>query len=160
MSSFADQLEITDQLPGAVAPHSTGLRAEGTLEDFFPPDVDPGLVPFGSRVVVQLRRVMSTTKSGIIIAAATKDTEAWNTQVARIVRMGALAFRKRDDAQPWPEGVWASVGDYVRVPRWGGDRWSVPAPDNHGDVVFLLLNDHELMGRVEGDPLKVRSFIL
>lgn len=159
MGSFADQLEITDQLPG-VSPYSSPLEAEGTLEEFFPDGVDPGFTPFGSRVLVQLRRVKSTTKSGIILAASTKDSEAWNTQVARIVRMGPIAFCKRDSGDPWSEGVWAKVGDYVRVPRWGGDRWSVKTPDGVGDVVFLVLNDHELMGRVEGDPLKVRAYVL
>ena len=25
--------------------------------------------------------------------------------------------------QGWPEGSWCEVGDYIRVPKWGGDRW-------------------------------------
>jgi co-chaperonin GroES (HSP10) len=158
MSSFADSLEITDQLPG-VNPYSTGIEVEGTLGEFFPDGIDPGFTPFGSRVVVQLRRVKNTTKSGIILTTSTKETEAWNTQVARIVKLGPLAFRKRDTAEEWPEGIWAKVGDYVRVPRWGGDRWSVKADDG-GEVAFLTLNDHELIGRVDGDPLKVRAYVI
>lgn len=157
--SFADSLEITDQLPG-VNPYSTGFEAEGTMEEFFPEGIDPGFTPFGSRVVVQLRRVKNATKSGIILSASTKETEAWNTQVARLVKVGPLAFKKRDSGEAWPEGIWANVGDFVRVPRWGGDRWSVKADDGLSDIVFLTLNDHELIGRVDGDPLKVRAYVL
>lgn len=157
MGSFADSLEITDQLPG-VSPFSSPIEADGTLDELFPPGVDCGFTPFGSRVVVQLRGVKSTTKSGIILASSTKDSEAWNTQVARIVKLGPLAFCKRDSGEPWAEGVWAKVDDYVRVPRWGGDRWSVK--HEGAEVVFLVLNDHELIGRIEGDPLKVRSYVL
>lgn len=157
--SFADSLEITDQLPG-VSPYSSNLESEGTMEEFFPEGIDSGFKPFGSRVVVQLRRVKSTTKSGIILASSTKESEAWNTQVARIVELGPLAFRKRDSGEAWPEGIWAAIGDFVRVPRWGGDRWSVKASDGLTDVVFLVLNDHELIGKVTGDPLKVRAYVL
>lgn len=157
--SFADSLEITDQLPGTVSPFSSNIMAESTMEEAFPDDVNPEFTPFGTRVLVQLRRVKNTTKSGIVLVDSTKDSEAWNTQVARIVKVGPLAFKKRDTAEDWPEGVWASVGDFVRVPRWGGDRWSVKASDGQ-EVAFLVLNDHELIGRVEGDPLKVRAYVL
>jgi co-chaperonin GroES (HSP10) len=156
--SFEDQLVITDQLPG-VSPHSTGIEADGTLEEFFPEGTDPGFTPFGSRVVVQLRRVKDRTKSGIILAQSTKESEAWNTQVAKLIKVGPLAFRKRDSGDEWPEGIWAKPGDFVRVPRWGGDRWSVKADDG-GEVAFLVLSDHELIGRVDGDPLKVRAYVL
>lgn len=158
MGSFADSLEVTDQMPGTVSPFSSPIEADGTLDELFPPGVDCGFTPFGSRTVVQLRGVKNTTKSGIILATSTKDSEAWNTQVARIVKLGPLAFCKRDSGEPWSEGLWAQVGDYVRVPRWGGDRWSVKHEGT--EVVFLVLNDHELIGRIEGDPLKVRSYVL
>lgn len=156
--SFADSLEITDQLPG-VSPFSSTIESEGTLEEFFPDGIDPGFTPFGTRVVVQLRRVKNTTKSGIILTTSTKESEAWNTQVAKLVKVGPLAFKKRDSGEDWPEGVWAHAGDFVRVPRWSGDRWSVKADDG-GEVVFVTFNDHELIGRVDGDPLKVRAYVL
>ena len=157
--SLAEEMGLgSDTLP-TVNPYSTGLEAEGTLEDYFPEGVDPGFTPFGSRVVVQLRRVKDRTKSGIILSSSTKETEAWNTQVAKLIKVGPLAFKKRDSGEPWPEGVWAGVGDFVRVPRWGGDRWSVKDEEGN-DIAMLVLNDHELIGRIDGDPLKVRSYVL
>lgn len=157
--SLAEQMGIGEETLQGVSPYSTGIEADGSLEEYFPSNVDPEFTPFGARVVVQLRRVKATTKSGIILSTGTKDTEAWNTQVARIVKLGPLAFCKRDTAEPWAEGIWAKVGDFVRVPRWGGDRWSVKDKEGQ-EVAFLVLNDHELIGRVDGDPLKVRAYVL
>lgn len=93
------------------------------------PNVDPGVRPFGQRVLVQLRLSKKYTRGGIALVSETQDTERWNEAVAQVVALGQLAFRKRDTLEPWGEGVWASVGDFVRVPRFGGDRWEVPTPD-------------------------------
>ena len=46
------------------------------------PKIDPGVRPFGSRVLVQIRRAKRKTAGGIILAGETRDTEMWNTQVA------------------------------------------------------------------------------
>lgn len=143
-----------------VSPYSSTLTMEGTTDEFFPEGIDPGVQPFGHRVLVQLKRTKTKTGSGIILARDTKDTEAWNTQVARVVALGPLAFRKRDTAEAWPEGTWAMPGDYVRTPRWGGDRWSVDMDDGGDPVVFMMLADHELIGKITGDPLKVRAYLL
>lgn len=134
-----------------------------TLDDAFPA-VDPGCQPLGGRVLVQFKQVpKKTTESGIILVEDTKETEKWNTQVAKVISLGSLAFKKRDTMEDWPEGVWAKVGDFVRVPKWGGDRWEVP----YGEVVngeqdmalFSVFNDHELISLVTGDPLKVKAFL-
>ena len=134
-----------------------------TLDDAFPA-VDPGCQPLGGRVLVQFKQVpKKTTESGIILVEDTKETEKWNTQVAKVISLGSLAFKKRDTMEDWPEGVWAKVGDFVRVPKWGGDRWEVP----YGEVVngeqdkalFSVFNDHELISTVTGDPLKVKAFL-
>ena len=64
--------------------------------------------------------------------------------------------------QPWPEGSWANVGDFVRVPRWGGDRWErrvVGEDDNEDPVLFMTINDHELIAAVTDDPLSFNTFV-
>ena len=73
-----------------------------------------------------------------------------------------MLFRSRDTMQPWPEGTWANVGDFVRVPKWGGDRWEIKTPgaDDHEDpVLFMTLNDHELISQVTGNPLKFKAYV-
>ena len=58
----------------------------------------------------------------------------------------------------WPEGSWCSVGDYVRVPRWTGDRWEVKI-DQDTTVEFMLMNDHEVVAKLTCDPLTMRAFV-
>jgi len=131
-----------------------------TLEEAFPV-VDSGCAPLGGRVLVQFKQTpKKTTASGIILVEETKETEKWNTQVCKVIELGALAYRNRDTLELWAEGVWAAVGDYVRVPRWGGDRWEVPlGEDNKECALFAIFNDNEVISKVTGDPLKVKAFL-
>ena len=126
------------------------------------PDVKPGMEPFGGRVVVQLRRIKRKTAGAIILVEETKESEKWNNMIGKIVAMGPLAFKNRDTMQEWPEGTWAAVGDFVRVPKWGGDRWEVRAPgddDIEDPVLFMTLNDHELIAKVTGNPLSFKAYV-
>lgn len=127
------------------------------LQEAFP-SADPGVQPFGSRVLVQIRNPKQRTASGIILDSGSKDTERWNTQVGKVVSTGPLAFCNRDTQQPWPEGAWCTAGEFVRIPKYGGDRWEIPLPD--GDVaLFVIFNDLDIIGRVTGDPLTMRAFL-
>jgi co-chaperonin GroES (HSP10) len=126
------------------------------------PDVKPGMEPFGGRVVIQLRRIKKKTAGKIILVEETKENEKWNNMIGKVVAVGSLAFKNRDTMQPWPEGTWAEIGDYVRVPKWGGDRWEikVPGADEHEDpVLFMTLNDHELIAKVTGNPLSFKAYV-
>lgn len=131
--------------------------SEDALREAFPP-ANPGITPFGSRVLVQIRTPKTKTASGIIIDNGSRDAEKWNTQVARVVSVGALAFKNRNSMEPWPEGTWCGPGDYVRVPKYGGDRWEVPL-DNGESALFVIFNDLDIIGQVTGDPLAIRAFI-
>jgi hypothetical protein len=48
------------------------------------------------------------------------------------------------------------------VPKWGGDRWEVDFTDESGakgKALFTFFNDHELIGKVTGDPREIKAFI-
>ena len=138
-----------------------GVPDEQELKWAFP-EVSAGQKPFGGRVVVQLRRIKKTTASKIILVAETKETEKWQNMIGRVVEVGPLAFKNRDTMQPWPEGSWAQVGDYVRVPKWGGDRWEREVPNEEGNedpVLFMTINDHELIAKVTDDPLSFKAYV-
>ena len=140
---------------------SEGVPDQQELKWAFP-DVSPGQKPFGGRVVVQLRRIKKTTASKIILVAETKETEKWQNMIGRVVEIGPLAFKNRETMESWPEGSWASVGDYVRVPKWGGDRWERDVPNEEGNedpVLFMTINDHELIARVTDDPLSFKAYV-
>jgi co-chaperonin GroES (HSP10) len=126
------------------------------------PEVTPGQAPFGGRVIIQLRRIKKSAGK-IILVEETKENEKWNNMIGKVVAVGPLAFKNRDTMASWPEGSWAQVGDYVRVPRWGGDRWERPVSDEeNGDlnpVLFMTINDHELIARVTDDPLSFKAYV-
>ena len=124
------------------------------------PQVDPGQRPFGGRVIVQLRRIKK--KAGmIIIVDETKENEKWNNMIGKVVAIGPLAFMNRDTMQPWAEGSWAEIGDFVRVPKWGGDRWERPVPGEDGEdpALFMTINDFELISKVTDDPLSFKAYV-
>jgi len=125
------------------------------------PEVEPGMQPYGGRIIIQLRRVKKR-KGMIYLVEETKENEKWNNMIGKVIAIGPLAFKNRDTMTSWPEGSWANVGDFVRVPRWGGDRWEIKDPtDEQGEdpVLFMTINDHELIARVTANPLSFKAFV-
>jgi co-chaperonin GroES (HSP10) len=129
----------------------------GLAEAF--PAVDPGLDPLGSRVLVQMRTPKKRSAGGLFLPPETREIEAPNTQVAKVIAVGALAFKNRDTGAPWVEGAWCGPGEYVRVPKYGGDRWEVPVTNSDERALFVLFNDMEIIGRITCDPLSVIAYI-
>ncbi len=87
-----------------------------------------------------------------------QSTEFWTTQVAKVLFVGPLAFRNRTSMEPWPEGSWCKVGDFVRVPLYGGDRFTVKI-DSETEALLVIFDDLNIIGRITGDPTAVKAFI-
>lgn len=122
------------------------------------PEVDPGVKPLGSRILIQIRSPETRSKGGIILTDSDKDTQYWNTTVAKIIAIGPLAFRNRNNQELWPEGEWCKPGDFVRAPRYGGDRWK--HTDTSGKTgYFCLINDLDVLASITTDPLQIKAFI-
>jgi len=137
------------------------LKESAELDWAFPV-VNPGATPLGGRILVQLRRTKKKTSgSGIILVEETKEAEKWQNMVAKVIHVGPLAFKHRDTMQSWPEGSWCEPGDFIRVPKWGGDRWEVPVPDQDDEdpALFAVFNDHEMIAKVTGNPLNMRAYL-
>ena len=84
-----------------------------------------------------------------------------------MVALGPLAFKNRETGKAWPEGMWVKEGDFIRVPRWNGDRIEVPVKSHTASreekadpVTFVIFNDHEIIAKIPGDPLAVKTYIL
>jgi len=125
------------------------------------PNVECGMEPYGGRIIIQLRRVKKR-KGMIYLVEETKENEKWNNMIGKVISVGPLAFKNRDSMTAWPEGSWANVGDFVRVPRWGGDRWEIKDPtdeQNEDPVLFMTINDHELIAKVTANPLSFKAFV-
>lgn len=130
-----------------------------TVDEAFPA-VSPGVEPYGSRVLVQIRTPKKKTKGGIILTSETIETDLWNTQVAKVIATGPVAFKNRDTLQQWAEGSWCQPGEFVRVPKYGGDRWSVSVGEGSDEsALFVIFNDLDIIGKVIGDPLAIKAFV-
>ena len=135
-----------------------GISVEQYTMELAFPNVDPGARPSGSYVLCQLRSTRSKSKGGVILIDETKDIDKFNSQVARVIAMGPLAYRNRQTFEPWPEGRWCEVGQYVRVPKYGGDRWEVPVPDAEG-ALFVIFNDLDIRAVITGDPRDMIAYV-
>lgn len=133
--------------------------AKQTLAEAFP-EIPLPVLPFGGRVLVQVMRLPNKTESGLVLVENTRDTAKWNAQTAKLVAVGPLAFKNRETGRAWPEGIWAKVGDFVRIPRWDGDRIEVDLINEIDPVVFVTFNDAQLIGKVHGDPTAHRIYEL
>lgn len=133
------------------------IPQQQTLEEAFP-NVDSGTLPLGSRVLVQIRTPKKVSRGGIIFADETKEAERWNAQIAKVIALGPLAFKSRESLVTWKEGEWCQPGQFVRVPKYGGDRWEVPINDDES-ALFALFDDLNILGLVTTDPLAIKAFI-
>ena len=134
------------------------MTYEDALAEAFPA-VEAGIQPFGSRVLIQIRTAKKRSTGGIILNTDTVDTEKWNTQIGKVVSLGPLAFKNRNDMTTWPEGEWCTAGEFVRVAKYGGDRWEAKIPGTDESAMFVIFNDLDIIGRVLGNPLAVKAFI-
>jgi len=127
------------------------------LERAFPL-VEPGIRPFGERVLIQLRTPKIKTDGGILLVQESQEIEEWNNQIGVIRAIGPLAFHSRDSRTLWPEGAWARVGDFVRTIKYGGDRWDMKIPGRPDEkALFVVVKDLDLTGAVEGDPIAMTA---
>lgn len=129
------------------------------LERAFP-EVDPLINPAGSNVLIQLRSPKAKTQGGILLSTYSQEAERDKEQTAKIIAVGPVAFRNRDTMEPWREGAWCEVGDYVRVPRYIHDRWEIQLPDGN-TAHFGLINDLTITGILKpgADPLAIVSHV-
>lgn len=119
-----------------------------SIEDAFP-DVEPGIGPLGSLVLVMIRQPM-THAGGVELQSDARKTEHDNTQIAKVIGIGPMCFRNRNTGEMWPEGAWCAVGDFVKVPKYQGDPWAIAYTRDDGMTDFVrfgLFKDLALMGR-------------
>jgi co-chaperonin GroES (HSP10) len=166
-----DALERTELKTLNVGGNTIGFNY-ASLEEAFP-TVDPEVVPMGSSVLIQVRQPKRKTGAGIILTPEDRLTEFYNTQVGKIIAVGPVAFRNRNDMAIWPEGAWCEPGDYVRFPKYQGDRFTKPfkaieqeawngivrEKEVTDEATFIILKDLALLGKYTSrDACLVRAF--
>lgn len=153
----------------AVIKRAKTAHTEQSLDDAFP-KVDPLMEPLGNAVLVQMRKPKMKSAGGIVLPGESQDWDAAKTRVGKVIALGPLAYKKRETMQPWPEGAWVKVGDYVRVPIHANtDGWKISIgviKDNLGRdvpewVQFSVFNDYDIKQKIAVgvNPLDVVDYI-
>lgn len=143
---------------GVSVSFAPAVEFEQTMDEAFP-EIDPGIRPYGSRVLVQIRTAKTMSKGGIQLVQETQEAIQWNQQVGKVRAIGPLAFRNRTELKLWPEGEWCKEGEYVRVPKYGGDKWERRIPGTEDMALFVIFNDLDLLGAVTCDPREIIAFV-
>lgn len=128
-----------------------------SLDEAFPA-CTPNVRPTGSRILLQIKSPKKKTRGGIILTDEVRETDHYNTQVAKVLAVGPIAFHHRQSGLPWPEGDWCAPGEFVRVPKYGGDRWQIKADNGEDQVVLVIFDDLNITAKVE-DPLSMVAFL-
>ncbi len=129
------------------------------------PDVVPPYMPCGKNIMVQLRTpgLFKRLPNGMKIwyTDETQEFMKHNVQTAIVRALGPVAYRHRLSMEPFIEGDWAVPGEFVRVPKFGGDRVAIQLPREGEEpqraAYFLMVNDLDVNGRIYGDPLSVEG---
>jgi len=120
------------------------------------PDVECPIEPFGDRVIVQIQAPRQKIGS-IFITTDTAEADKWNQQTAKVKQLGPVA-------QDMGPKLGFNIGDFVRVPLYGGDKVEVPltAKDisgGDGTALFVTYRAHEIIGKVVCDPLIIKTVV-
>lgn len=139
------------------APASPIQRVEWVLF----PDADPGCKPLWWRVLVQIVQ----PKTGSEYLAYTQDTQEadrYNKTVGKVITVGPLVGRDRKTGERW-KGVddcdLPKPGDYVRIPKGGGDRFERTSMDGKHTVHFAIFNDDDVLAVCTGDPATFKGYV-
>jgi len=128
------------------------------------PEADPPYLPLGKMIVVQLRtpgdfKILPNGQK-FYFTDETQAVEKFNVQTGLVRMLGPVAYKNRLTLGDFPEGAWCKPGDFVRVPKYGGDRVAVPTKDDpKREAMFLIVNDIDVIGLVNGDPLAIKGIL-
>lgn len=126
-----------------------------SIDDAFP-KIDHGHEPCLSNYLVQVRRAKTKTKGGLYIPEDSRKSEAANTTVGMVVALGPICFKDAKSGKAWVEGPSFKEGDFLRIPRYGGFRFSI---QHEGEEVDFVLFDHlQQLAKIK-DPLSVISYL-
>ena len=106
--------------------------------------------PTGWRILVKLPAKQDKTESGIYVPQDRRDINHRFERVVQVVELGQLAYT---DTEKFPAGPWCQPGDWVQIGSLEGDPFKIKG---YGDDEFRLINDDQVLARVDGPGLVER----
>lgn len=104
---------------------------------------ESGIVPFGFKVLVKIKKLEEKTKGGIIIPQDTLDREGEASQIATVIDYGQAAFTIGMGDLPKEWDIKPKVGDQIILERYCGVR--IEGKDGED---YRLVNDKQILGQL------------
>lgn len=107
-------------------------------------DPDPDIKGFritGHRLLLRPLHIEGKTKGGLILASKTQNDLSYLMNVCKVLDLGPRAYKQEIFEETGP---WCSKGDYVLIPRLGGQKIKykgVPLILISCDQVLSILDD-------------------
>ncbi len=107
-------------------------------------DPDPDLTGFritGHKLLVRPLHVQGKTKGGLILASQTQHDLSYLMNVCKVLALGPRAYKQEIFEETGP---WCKVGDYVLIPRLGGQKIKlkgVPLTLISCDLILAVLDN-------------------
>lgn len=127
------------------------------IDEHFPM-IHPCAVPLGNRVLIQIRAPREKIGS-IYVPGSMEEEQLYQEQIGKVVAIGPTCFHAASTGTPWPEGSWFTLGDFVRIPRFGGDKQWTREDKNGRRALFVFFRDFDIIGKVIGNPLDVKGYV-
>lgn len=136
------------------------IKTTRTLDEYFP-QVDLPEQPLQDWAIVQLKKSFEEGAidygdgKKLYISGAKafdeKGQDEWHQTLAKVIAIGPVFQRNRENLEPWPECAddknRVSVGDYVRIPEHMSGKFTVQTKD--GDAIKCIsVRDTQIMRKV------------
>lgn len=128
--------------------HPKTKKEKADIDAAFPV-IDPGSTPIGDRIIVQLRQPLDSIANKLTPASIANFL--WNEHIGRVVAIAPGAFHDLTTGEPFAEGAWYKLGDFVQVPKMQTARWTIK--DGKKQASFIKLRWNEVFVVVHGNPL-------
>jgi co-chaperonin GroES (HSP10) len=126
---------------------------QSAIDNYFP-NINPGIIPNGNRILIQMRAPKQKSDGGIYLPDNMSTSQLYEEQIGRVVAIGSSAFHSQTTMTPWPEGEPFAVGDFVRVPKFGAERiWQ------KDEALFEIVRDFDVIGVVLCNPLDFKGYV-
>jgi len=131
------------------------------------PKIDPGIIPLGGQVVLQIALVPDTIlSSGIILTSDVQQNEQYARKSAKVIAMGPVAFKSKLTGELWTgmsddetSDYNINLNDYVISPHVAGSRYQLKLDENDPNskmIHFVACKDTEVQFKIR--PEKVLKF--
>ena len=98
--------------------------------------------PRGFKLLIEKPKPKDKTDGGILLPDQAIEAENYLSICAKLIAVGPLAWRDRETGERWKGGPWATIGDWIIVPKFTQFRMEIDEKE------YRFINDDEIIAVV------------